>query len=350
MEAELLERIAQHIGKLTKPVSFSTLRTGLRKSGLKINDTGLQEALHVLIHHSRTFCHPSSKDGRNPSPCYFSRSPLQYVQDTLLGALHSKPKWTESALRKKVTQVYQSLFDEAVGHLINAGRLFECRQDKVTYLTIQPPRNLPEVKQAILERVSGSQRLLTRQELKSALPDEDRGMFTEAVSQLIAEGRLFEKGKRLTTEPPLPTDFLTETHKNSLRKIVGLLNEHRRDRLAFETLLALLNGELAAPTRALDQELSEEWLVRWYGEDLPRREGLRSMPIPWTWKHYVRWCEERGMQPNTDRFHQLLKSMAMHSRIALTAHDSPRNLPTEEAAILLKDPKGRTIYYWTVLT
>jgi hypothetical protein len=350
MEEEMLERIAQHIAELTKPVPSSTLRTGLRKSGIKISDTGLQEALHVLTSHSRAFRHPPSKDGRASSPCYFNRSPLQYVQDILFKALHSKPKWTESALRKKVAQVYQSLFDEAVGNLINAGRLFECRQGKVAYLTIQPPWSLAEVKQAILERVSGARRLLMRQELKAALPAEDRGMLKEAVSQLIAEGRLFEKKKRLTTEPPLPTDFLTETHKNSLRKVLVLLNEHRRNRLAFEALLAFLNGELAAPIRALDQDLSEEWLVRWYGEDLPRREGLRSMPIPWTWKRYVRWCEERGMQPNTDRFHQLLKSMAMHSRIALTAHNNPHDLPAEEAAILLKDPEGRTIYYWTVLT
>ncbi|MCI0417802.1 MAG: hypothetical protein L0312_01050, partial [Acidobacteria bacterium] len=258
------------------------------------------------------------------------------------------------ALRKKVAQVYQNLFDEAVGHLINAGHLFECQQDKVAYLTSQPPRSLAEVKQAILERVPGLQRLLTRQELKAALPAGDRGMLTEAVNQLIAEGRLFEKKsdriQGLTPEPPLPTDFLTETHKNSLHKIVVRLNEHRRNRLDFEALLAFLNGELAATTPELDQDLSEELLVRWYGEDLPRREGLRSMPIPWTWKHYVKWCEERGLQPNIERFHQLLKSMAMRSRIALTAHNSPSNLPPEEAAILLKDLEGRTIYYWTILT
>lgn len=349
MEEEILERIAQHIAGLSKPVSLSTLKSGLRKSGLKISDTGLQEALHVLTRHSRAFCHPSSRDGRASGPCYFSRSPLQYVQDTLLGALHAKPKWAESALRRKVGQVYQSLFDEAVGHLINAGRLFEYRQDKVTYLAVKPPRGLAEVKQAILERILGAQRLLTRQELKAALTAEDRGMFTEAVNRLITEGRLFEKGKRLTTEPPLPTDFLTETHKNSLRKVLGRLNEHRHNRLDFEALLAFLNGGLAAPTRALDQDLSEEWLVRWYGEDLPRREGLRSMPIPWTWKHYEKWCEARGVQPNADRFHQLLKGMAMRSQIALTAHNSPRNLSPEEAAILLKDPEGRTIYYWTIL-
>jgi hypothetical protein len=148
------------------------------------------------------------------------------------------------------------------------------------------------------------------------------------------------------------TRFVSSANVSNINEVnteAETLEALRRELDELKCRIAALEA-VGAPTPELDQDLTEEWLVRWYSEDLPRREGLRSLPIPWTWKRYAKWCEARGVQPNTDRFHQLLKSMAMRSRIALTAHDNPRNLPAEEAAILRKDPEGRTIYYWTVLT
>lgn len=282
-----LRKIAAYIAKLPKPTPSTALGTDLRKASVNVSNLKLEEALQILVDQGQAFHHPPSRKTRNAPPCYFAKSPLQYVEDSLLERVHAKPQWTESQLREKVPKAYRGFFDEALGNLITAQKLFQYRQGRSTYLAATRPR---------------------------------------------------------------PTVFLTAKQRSALEKILAHLNEHREVRLDFEHLLAFLDDGKSAPTQELDRDLREEMLVRWYGEDLPRREGLRSLPILWTWQHYMEWCESRGVRPNGDLLHQLLEGMAAKGHISITAHDSPRDVSEEEAAVLRKDAKGRLNYYWTILS
>jgi hypothetical protein len=95
--------------------------------------------------------------------------------------------------------------------------------------------------------------------------------------------------------------------------------------------------------------LDEERLLGWYAEDLPRRGGLRSVPIPWTFRRYREWCEARGVRADADLFHRVLEGMAERGRIALTDHDLPASVAVDEASLLRTTREGRLVYYWMAL-
>ncbi len=289
MESGVLEQIAAHIGKLSKPIPFSTLGKEARKSGIQIKNRELEKALEELIREGRVFRHPPSTSRQNASPCCFSKSPLQYTKELFLRILKSLPQWTENQLREKIPKAYREQFDEALGNLKNADLLFE--------------------------RKKGRKKVINY----------------------------------LTSIPPRPTDYLTSQRKKSLQETLTMVNEHRRNRLDFEVLLNFLDGEAQPQPQKLDQDLSEELLVRWYGEDLTKRGGLRSMPIYLTWEHYERWCSGKGLKPNVDLFHHLLQEMEARNAIAFTPHNAPRDVPPDEVAILRRDNQSRLLYYWTVL-
>ncbi|QBQ55837.1 hypothetical protein [Nitrosococcus wardiae] len=292
MDELTLEFIAQHVKALPKPTPLSTLATKLRKLDIRIKKPELESALEELVRRHQVFCHPPHRGGRNATPCYFGSSAVEYLKDKLLHQqFNAKPTWTEASLRGSVPKAYVKFLDEAVGDLLHAKDLFQWRKRNSVYFSIQPPQ---------------------------------------------------------------PTEFITQAQKDSLQRLLAGINSYRQKPLDLTTLLEFLDGKEGIssppPANLLDQDLTEELLVRWYGQDLPQREGLRSMPIPWTWQRYRQWCQERGVLPNPDRFHQLLEGMAARSHIALIPHDSPRDLSAEETSVLRRNFEGRLNYYWTLLS
>lgn len=290
MENNVLEQIVTQFGDLPEPISLSGFHTELRTSGIKIGKAKLNDLLNNLVAQSRAVRHPPARNIKNASTFYFSKSPLRYIEELLFKTLQHYVECTVAQLRDEIPKAYQEqFFDEALGNLKNEGILFERHKNKRTYLTLIPPQSAR------------------------------------------------------------PSDYLNSQRKKSLQETLNIINQHRRTDLNLEALLAFLDGESLTQSQRIDQELSKEQLVTWYGEDLEKRGGLRSMPIPWTWKRYLDWCTENGFKPNRDRFHELLKDMANRSSISLTSHDSPYNLPKEEVDILQTNQKGHPIYYWTIL-
>jgi hypothetical protein len=298
MDSELLQRVTEEVARLPQPVPLSTLGTLLRKAGVKARNAHIGAALERLEQQGSLLRHPPASKRANAAPRFWGRTPLEYTRAQLEAARTHQPQWTEAALRRQVPQAYRDYFDEALGEMLSAGIMFE-----------------------------------------------------------VAWG-----AKRLFTAiHPRPSDFLSPAQLRSLRLVVEHINGARRGPLALEDLLAFLDAE-AAPdhaepkrdgsggSRGRDRELTETHLVQWYGEDLGKLGGLRSMPIPRTWARYVRWCDERAVAPDADLFHALLDRMHREGKVGLTPHDKPHSVPVEEFAVLRKDEQGRLLYYWTVLS
>jgi hypothetical protein len=273
----------------------TTLGTRLRKGGAKLKNEQLRAILERLVSQGRAHRHPSRRT-RNASPVYWRRSAEEYVEEAVRGALARKAEWTESQLRGIVTRAYLGLVDECVGRMLSRGELFEAP----------------------------------------------------------ARGRT----RRLRISPPRPREALTPAQGRSLRTILTRVNTLRRPALPYEDLMRFLDGTLEeeADTASRGRRRSrqpiaptESLLLRLYGEDLPRREGLRSMPIPWTWRRYAAHCDEAGGVPDAEGFHRLLLELAQAGRIAVGVHDKPSNVPPDELAVLRRDAEGRLPYYWTPL-
>jgi hypothetical protein len=88
-------------------------------------------------------------------------------------------------------------------------------------------------------------------------------------------------------------------------------------------------------------------LRRLYAEDLERRGGLRSMPIPWTWRRYASLCSSEGQEPDLEAFHALLARLHRESRVSLAVHDVPASIPDAERSVLPARGDGWPYYYWT---
>jgi len=283
------ETLLDVLGQADAPLPLSTLGTRVRKAGLRIKSDALADELERLAREGRVFPHPTSARGKKPSARYWHRSAPDLVRRALAEALPRQVEWTPSQLRRLVPKAYQGLADEQVGSLIAEGRLFE-----------GPPRG---------------------------------------------------RTRRLQTEPPRPTQALSATQMKSLRSVLSRINTVRRPALAFEELVAVLDGN--APVAAPAQEggtgpvLNEALLRQLYDEDLSRRQGLRSMPIAWTWERYASLCAARSAPPNLSRFHALLRKLHAESRVALAVHDATASIPQSERAVLLTREDGRVYYYWT---
>jgi len=271
------------------PLPLSTFGTQVRKAGIKIKNDALREALGELAREGIAFQHPVGRQSRNPSPRFWHRSASDYVRQTLTQALARQEQWTLGQLRKLVQKPYHDILDEQIGALLERDALYEA------------PR-------------SG-------------------------------------KTRRFQTEPPRPTQSLTATQRKSLQTILNRVNAVRRSPLQLDALLALLDGEPASAARSgpapRSPELSESLLLRLYGEDLQRRGGLRSMPIPWTWERYAQLSEAQGGTPDLARFHSLLKTLHSQGRIALAVHDVPASIPAAERRVLPERGDGWPLYYWT---
>lgn len=287
-ESCLVDAVAEHIARTDGPVPLLTLGTRLRKAGVPVKNDGLGVLLRQLAQEGRAFEHPVGRQSGNPSPRYWHRSAQEYVERALSQALAGGGEWTEGKLRQRLPKAYQDLVDEAIGRLLSAGRLFE--------------------------------------------------------------GPAKAKTRKLSTRPPVPSEALGAAQIRSLRTMLARINALRRPPLRFEELVAFLDGRLSGSDRpAHPSRITEELLLTFYAEDLPRREGLKSMPIPWTWQRYVDYCKRAADVPDRPGFHRLLADLSAAGRVALAVHDAPSRLSQQDLDVVERTPEGRVVYYWTPL-
>jgi hypothetical protein len=272
-----------------RPLPLSTLAKAIREEGLSITSAALVPVVDGLVEDGRIHEHPIARKTKTATRRFWNASPESYVDRVLAATIDGGGEWTESQLRKPVEMAYRELFDEAVGRLISAGRLY---------------------------------------------PSAKGG-----------------KTRRLQTSKPRPTEALTTAQRKSLEGILARVNAARRAAIRIDDLLAFLDGaSVAGGNRAAstpEDALTPEMLMAFYAADLARREGLRSMPIPWTWRRYAEDAQRRGTAPDKGHFQRLLRELADAGRIALSRHDTPGRVAEDELAILERTPDGGIVYYWT---
>ncbi|MDQ3565198.1 MAG: hypothetical protein M3436_14010 [Pseudomonadota bacterium] len=287
-ESSFPDAVAEHLARTDGPVPLLTLGTRLRKAGVPMKNDKLSAILKQFAQEGRAFEHPVGRQSRNPIPRYWHRSAEEYVERMLAQALAGGGEWTEGKLRQKLPKAYRDIVDEAIGRFLSAGRLFE--------------------------------------------------------------GPAKGKTRKLSTRPPVPSEALGAAQIRSLRTILERINALRRPPLRFELLVAFLDGRLSGPDRPVHSgRITEDLLLRFYAEDLPRREGLKSMPIPCTWRRYVDYCKRAAAVPDRQGFHRLLNELSAAGRVALAVHDSPSRLSQEDLEAAERTPEGRVVYYWTPL-
>ncbi len=196
------------------------------------------------------------------------------------------------------------------------------------------------------EALAGEDRLTTRT-LRKAIGKAYDPFFDEAIAALVAGGHV------------QPTRFLTARQLTQLTSIIETMNTLRAVPLSLASALALLDGSPSRPETpaapsspaapVLDESLSEAQLIEWHAADLPALGGLRSVPIPWTWKRYETWCTAQARRPDLERFHRHLLAMAARAAVGLTPHDHEGRLPEAETRVLPMTQAGYRAYYWTVL-
>ncbi len=198
----------------------------------------------------------------------------------------------------------------------------------------------------ILAAVQGA--MPTRKQLAEAVPSAYQRFLKKALDGLSAQGRVFrfKKGRyeRFSAQKPRPTDLLSATQVNALEACVRIVSQARHQPLTMEALTEFLNG--AAEPRQLDEVLLREW----YEADLPRRHGISSIPIPWTWKRFVDWSSDvsPGARPSPDAFHEVLHRMADEHSIQLLPHNEINTVDRDEHAILPTTSDGEKAYYWSM--
>jgi hypothetical protein len=87
-------------------------------------------------------------------------------------------------------------------------------------------------------------------------------------------------------------------------------------------------------------------LREWYQKDLPKRGGLSSIPIPWTWSHYESWCSSNNVDPDLGQFQDLLRALGREGKVEFIPHSLTQSVPERESEIALRGPHGEVLYYW----
>jgi hypothetical protein len=240
----------------------------------------------------------------------------------------------------------------AIRELVTAGRVFEFppeRSGHGTRFGCVTPTNW--VAERILKTVKAARGRVTLRQARDGLRKWESAYFDKALGELVADKKLFYltvRFKYVLSSPPDPFDHLLPRQVSALREIVARINQHRKNVLTMEDLRAFLNGYTVTdimPTRASDMP-TEDLLREWYQEDLPKRGGLASMPIPWTWIHYDSWCRSHEMTPSIKQFQDLLRRLHQAGKIDFISHSMTQNLPERESELSLRGHHGEVLYYW----
>ena len=146
---------------------------------------------------------------------------------------------------------------------------------------------------------------------------------------------------------------MTPAQKRSLEATVKTLQQAGRKQLTVDAVLAFMDGgdvpAAVSQNGGQSAAVTEELLREWYLADLPSRGGLRTMPFAKTWSRLNQWSKSQGSAPNLSEFHELLSNLARQSVVALTPHDEPARLSVEDQELLLENPDGAKLYYYTIL-
>ncbi|MBI5251963.1 MAG: hypothetical protein HY912_20920, partial [Desulfomonile tiedjei] len=139
----------------------------------------------------------------------------------------------------------------------------------------------------------------TLKSLRNAVPTAYRPFFDEALGRLMTEGRVYSlssgRFKYLLNRLPRPTEHLSSGHLAALKEIITKINPHRKNKLSVSDLIDFFDGyeSLIKPEQSSPKEIPENVMHDWYKDDLGKLMGSRSVPIPWTWSRYEKWCQAR---------------------------------------------------------
>ncbi len=192
---------------------------------------------------------------------------------------------------------------------------------------------------------------LTLRQVREGLRKWETPYFDEALGKLVKDGRLSYltvRFKYVLSSPPDPSDYLLPRQVTALREILERINRQRKNALTIEELRTFLNGpNLAEVLRVAESgQPSEDLLREWYHEDLPRRGGLSSIPIPWTWSHYESWCLSSKVKPNFVQFQDMMWSLCRAGKIEFIPHSMTQELSERELELSLRSKHGEVLYYW----
>ena len=232
------------------------------------------------------------------------------------------------------------------------GKVFEFPPERSGYGTrfgtVKPSDSLAE---RILITVKEAGGRVTLRKVRERLRKWETPFFDEALGKLVRERKLFYltvRFKYVLSSPPDPYDYLLPRQVTALKEVLERINRHRKNALSVEDLQAFLNGSsvLETPPRKASARLSENLLREWYQEDLPKRSGLSTIPIPWTWSHYDSWCRSNKVTPDLGQFQDLLRALGREGKVEFIPHSQTQSIPERESEIALRGPHGEVLYYW----
>lgn len=203
----------------------------------------------------------------------------------------------------------------------------------------------------ILEILATKERLTLRN-VREAIPTSYRGFFDEALGSLMREKRVYPltvgKVKYLLNRAPKPTEHLLRRHLTALKDIVEEVSRRRKAKLSVSEVMRFLDGceTVIEPGMPAPKQIPEKVMSSWYKEDLARLMGSKSVPIPWTWSRYEKWCREQRLEADLPGFHQMLRLLAHAGKIELVPHGMSQPIDPEELPIAIKTDRGELLYYW----
>jgi len=191
---------------------------------------------------------------------------------------------------------------------------------------------------------------LTLRQVRDSLRKWETIYFDEAIGKLVKDERLFYltvKFKYVLSSPPDPSDYLLPRQVTALREILERINRYRKTALTIEQLKTFLNGlDFVHVPAAISGRPSEDLLREWYSKDKPRRGGLDSVPIPWTWSHYESWCNSHKARPDLEQFQDFMWQLHRAGKIELISHSMTQSLSELESEVSLRGQHGEVLYYW----
>jgi hypothetical protein len=268
-----------------------------------------------------------------------SDSPLsiKQVSDGVLG----------SSGKKQIELIQNDLLD-----LKSSGQVFEFPPERVKgsirFGHVSPANWLGP---RIVDTVKAAGGRLTPKQVRGSLRQWETAYFDEAVGKLVKDGKLFYltvRYKFLLSSAPEPFDHLLPRQVTALREILERVNRRRKKTVSLDELRAFLNGSDRSEVSAVEQsgKPTEELLREWYHEDLPRRGGLTSIPIPWTWARYESWCLSHSLKPDLSQLQDFMQGLYRDGKIEFVAHSMTQELSERELELSLRSQYGEILYYW----
>lgn len=227
--------------------------------------------------------------------------------------------------------------------LLEAGKIFpypSLRKNlKERYWHISPQQF---VKNKIYRLFEKDCKERTVKSVKGILRKWEREFFDEALGLLFRERNVFEikHGK---------TRYL-----KGIQKITAELSEWfnpiRNKKLTPAEWEAFLKGEKLPEMQTAPKEskasLPDELIRKWYQDDQHQRYGLETIPIKWTGKRYLSWCDQNGYEADIEVFNNRLKILSQEGKVELTHHSMPDQIPEDERKLLFEIRHGTIAYYW----